>query len=215
MTRGWMVAAAAVLLIQSALVAEAGGAAPRAQEPQLLPLNIGNLNDWVRRSKLAEIRDGMLQLDALRVNEPVAVFLRDKPFENVKLTVQFNVEPVGTGERAIGLIFGSTDSENYYCFYLNRREGRLYRVALGRPWKLLDHRGGLEKDEGKWHVAQVECTGEIIRVFFAGKLLFATNAPDLRPGWVGVLAKQSRLSVRHLGLSGKPARMQPAWGLVE
>jgi len=182
------------------------GAAKEKQKP-----NMGDLSDWIRSSNLAEIRDGMFYLDALKTKEPVSVFRRDLSFTDAKVNLEFKVEPVGTGDRAVGLTFGSTGSQTYHAIEIDRRDVVLYRVTRGQPRVELDRRGGFTKPEGKWYQVRVECQGSLIRVFFDNKFLFAFNSPQLQAGYVGFYANQSRAWVRRLDVTGKQTRLPRAW----
>ncbi len=185
---------------------------PQAGEPKKEEEpNIGNLADWIRSSNLAEIRDGMFYLDALNAKEPVYVFRRDKILADAKVSFQFKVEPVGQGERAVGLIFGSTDGRTYHCIHITRRDVILYRVAPGGGRIELDRRGGFTKPEGSWYEARVECQGPLIRTFFDGKFLFAFTSPQLQPGYVGFYGSEGRAWVRRLDFEGRPAQFRQAW----
>lgn len=187
---------------------------PKQEEKKEEPKpNIGELANWIRSSNYAEIRDGMFYLDALKSKEPVMVFRRDQTFGDTKASFQFKVEPVGPGERAVGLIFGSTSGGEYHAVELGRRDIVLYRVAPGQPRVELDRRGGFTKPDGQWYEASVECQGTIVRVFFENKFLFAFTSPQLKPGYVGFYANESRAWVRRLDAAGQPARLPQAWKL--
>lgn len=185
-------------------------AAPGEEKEEPKP-NIGDLNDWIRSSNLAEIRDGMFYLDALKAKEPVYVFRRDRSYANTKASFQFKQEPVGAGERAVGLIFGSTSGSSYHAIEIGRRDVVLYLVTPGQPRKELDRRGGFTKPEGQWYEAKVECQGSLVRVFFDGKFLFAFNSPQLEPGYVGFYASDGRAWVRRLDVEGQLTRLPEAW----
>jgi hypothetical protein len=200
---------AAIVVVGLAACA-VGGENEKKEEPKP---NIGTLGAWQRTSNLAEIRKGMFYLDALRGDQTVAVFPKDKSFTDVDVKLQFRVEPVGTGDRAVGLVFGSTDSGTYHCIHIGRREVALCRVSPGQGRVELDRRGGINKPEGSWYEARVECRGPLIRVFFGNRFLFAFKSPDLQPGHVGVYADQSRVWVRRLDFQGKPVRLRTPWKL--
>ncbi|MBM4038183.1 MAG: hypothetical protein FJ290_06670 [Planctomycetes bacterium] len=175
--------------------------------------NIGDLKLWIRSSNLAEIRDDMFYLDALKGKDPVSVFRRDQTFGETKASFQFKVEAVGAGARAVGLIFGSTNGSTYHAVELGRRDVVLYRVTPGQPRQELDRRGGITRREGEWYEAKIECQGTLVRVFFDNKFLFAFNSPQLQAGYVGFYANESRAWVRRLDASGQPARLSEAWKL--
>ena len=173
--------------------------------------NIGQLNDWITSNRQAEIRDGMFYLDAMSAKEPISVFRRDKTFYDTKAAFQFKVEQVGTGERAVGLIFGSTSGNSYFCAEIDRKTVTLYRVAPGQGRMELDRRGGFNRLDNTWYELKVECQGALIRVFFDNKFLFAFTAPQLQPGNVGFYANDGRAWVRRMDLDGKAARLKEGW----
>jgi hypothetical protein len=174
--------------------------------------NIGKLPDWVRSSNLAEIRDDMFYLDALK-SGPVFVFRRDKYFYDPKISLQFKQEDVGTGERGVGLVFGSTNGGTYHCIQVTRKDVILYRITPGQGRVQLDRRGGLNKPEGQWYQIRVECQGPQIKVSFEGKHLFTFFSKELQPGAVGFYASDGRAWVRRLDVDGKPTRLGEAWKL--
>jgi hypothetical protein len=186
---------------------------PKPEEPKKEPEpNIGQLADWITSEKvLAQIRDNMFYLDALKVKEPVCVFRKDKTLANTKVSFQFKVDPTGQGERAVGLIFGSTSSSSYHCIHIDRKNVILYRLTPGHPRVELDRRGGFNKPDGQWYEAKVECQGPLIRVFFDNKFLFALNSPQLQPGYVGFYASEGRAWVRRLDFEGQAARLPQVW----
>ncbi|MBM4031992.1 MAG: hypothetical protein FJ291_09425 [Planctomycetes bacterium] len=182
------------------------------EEPKKEPEpNIEDLARWIRSSNLAEIRDKMFYLDALRTKEPVYVFRKDTTLANTKVSFQFKVEAVGQGERAVGLMFGSTGSASYHCIHIDRKNVILYRVTPGQPRLELDRRGGFTKPDGEWYEARVECQGPLIRVWFGDKYLFAFNSGQLQPGYVGFYASEGRAWVRRLDFEGQAARLPQAW----
>lgn len=206
MKRLVLIGAMACAVAASTQGSAAGGGEPRP--------NIGALAQWDRTSKLAEIRNGMLYLDALRTKDPVALFRKDVSLTEPDLTVEFKVESVGRGDRAFGLIFGSTDSATYHSVHITRNQVSLCRVAPGQGRLVLDSRGIFTRREGDWHTARVHCEGNIIRVFFDGKFLFSLNSPGLKPGNVGVYASDGRAWVRRLDYRGRPVRLPKAWKLL-
>ena len=212
MTRANVMAGVLALLAGCAIAAETKEAPKKEPKEEPVP-NIGTLSDWERTSNLAEIRDGMFYLDALRAKEPISVFRRDKSFIDADLKVQFRVDAVGTGERAVGLIFGSTDGGTYHCLHIGRRDISLCRVSPDGGRVVLDRRGGFTKPEGAWYDARVECRGDLIRVFFGNRFLFAFKSPDLQPGNEGVYASEGRAWVRRMDFTGKPVRLRKAWKL--
>lgn len=183
---------------------------PKKKEEKEKP-NIGQLFDWIRSNKLADIRDEMFYLDAMSAKEPISVFRRDKTFYDTKAAIQFKVEPVGTGERAVGLIFGSTGGNSYFCVEVDRKTVTLYRVAPGQGRMELDRRGGFNRLDNTWYELKVECQGNLIRVFFDNKFIFAFTAPQLQPGNVGFYANDGRAWVRRMDADGKAARLKEGW----
>jgi len=174
--------------------------------------NIGRLNDWYRTSNLAEIRDGQFYLDSLSAKDRISVFRRDQSFYNTSVSLDFMVDDTGQGSRSVGLMFGATDSENYYSLNIGRRDVQLCRVVNGNR-TVLDSRGNLDKRDGQYYTARVDCQGSIIRVFLGDRFLFAHTATDLKPGFVGFYADQGRAHIRRLDFSGKQASVDSGWQL--
>ncbi len=187
----------------------------RAASPKGPLPNIGNLSHWNRTSKLAEIRNGMFYLDALRSQTPIAVFRKDVSLAGPDVSVEFKVEAVGSGNRAFGLVFGSTDSGTYHCVHITRNEVSLCRVAPGQGRLVLDKRGIFTRREGQWHTVRVACEGNLVRVFYDGRFLFAFRAQGLKPGNVGVYASEGRAWVRRLDYRGRAVRLPKAWKLLD
>jgi len=187
----------------------------RAAMPKERLPNIGALAQWDRTSRLAEIRNGMFYLDALRSQTPIAVFRKDVSLAEPDISVDFKVEAAGSGDRAFGLVFGSTDSATYHCVHITRNEVSLCRVAPGQGRLILDKRGVFTRREGQWHTVRVACQGNLVRVFYDGKFLFAFRAQGLKPGNIGVYASEGRAWVRRLDYRGRPVRLPEAWKLLE
>jgi len=199
--------AVAVVLVAPAALWAATTEGPRP--------DIGDLARWHRTSKLVEIRNGMFYLDALRRQAPVAIFRKDVSLAEPDVSVEFKVEAVGSGDRAFGLVFGSTDSATYHCVHITRNEVSLCRVAPGQGRLVLDKRGIFTRREGEWHTVRVACQGNLVRVFYDGKFLFAFRASGLEPGNLGVYASEARAWVRRLDYRGRPVRLPKAWKLLD
>jgi len=210
-----MVRMSVVLAAACLCVGFAAGAEEKPTSPADVPAgpqpNIGTINDWIVSSNDAKIRDGMMYLDALNTKDAVYAFRKDKAFRDTKLTVQFKLDPVGTGERSVGLIFGSTDGQTYHSVKVDRSSVILYEHRVGQPPRELARRGGFTKPDGNWYEARVETSGPQIKVFFDDRFLFAFNSPQLQPGYVGVYANAGRAWVRRLDADGTPARLPQVW----
>ena len=170
------------------------------------------LRNWERTSNLAEIRNSVLYLDGLRSKEPVAVFRKEKAFINTRLAADFRVQRLGSGERIVRLILGSTDSLTYHALEVARRKVSLIRVAPGEPPKILRSRA-VRDHEGSWRTARIVCNGTLVRAFFEGQLLYVVQVPELQPGLIGVSTSRARVEVRGLEFGGTPTRLRLAWRL--
>jgi hypothetical protein len=214
MMRFTMSAVLAAALSAVALAGEAAQEPPTKDDtqPAIPP---GVLGDWYRTSLLATIKDGVIRLDALQKEDLVAVFNWNRPLVDVRLTADFRVEPAGIGSRAVGLIFGSTDSATYHAVEIDRTTVVLYRVMPGKPRLELARRGGFDRPDGPWYSARVECNGPMIKVFFQGRQLYTVNSRDLRPGVVGAYARQARVEVRRLVADGRPTRLARPWAVYQ
>jgi len=206
MNRLWPVAVALVWAI--------GPAAWAGERPARDP-SIGTLADWHRNSKRATVRDGMLYLDSLQPRGQVRMFRREQAWANVRLEVEFRAEAVGTGVRAVGLVFGSTDSLTYHYVHIDRRNAVLCRSTAEKSWTEIMRRHVPRDEDGRWYTARVETVGTQIKVFFEGKLLYVAKSASLKPGLVGVYAGQARAWVRRVAATGKPARLAKPWQLVK
>ena len=206
MNRVWLVATA---------VAWAVAPWVSAGERPVPDRSIGTLADWHRNSKRASVRNGMLYLDSLQPHGQVRMFRREQAWADVRLEVEFRAEPVGTGVRAVGLVFGSTDSLTYHCVHIDRRHAILCRSTAEKSWIEIMRRPVQRKEQGRWYTARVECDGPQIKVFVEGKLLYVAKSAALTPGLVGVYAGQARAWVRRVAATGKPARLSRPWQLVK
>ncbi|MFP4056035.1 MAG: hypothetical protein ACLF0G_04120 [Candidatus Brocadiia bacterium] len=196
------------------VLAAAALAGPWAQGAEALdnPFAGGRwLKDWHRTSNKAHSHNEMLRVDALRPDERVAVFRRDLAFESVTIEVEFMVESAGTGERAFGVLFGSTDSATYHAVHFGRREVALCRVQPEAKREVIARRGVAGRHEGVWHRAVIDVEGTNVRVVFRGQHLFTARAEELRPGYIGLYAIEGRVQVRGLEYKGRRTRLPEAW----
>jgi len=157
----------------------------------------------------------MLSLDSLLQREQVKMFRKDQAWADVTLEVEFRVEPVGRGVRAVGLIFGSTDGLTYHYVHIDRRSAILCHSTPEKMWNELKRRRITRQEGGGWYTARVETAGSQIKVFFGGKLLYVVKSNALKPGLVGVYSSQGRVVVRRVTATGKRARLPVQWKLRE
>ena len=168
------------------------------------------LDDWHRTSKLATVRDGMLHLEASGT-EQTRLFRRDEAYADVRLEVDFRVESAGRGVRAVGLVFGSTDSLNYHYVHIDRWNAILCHSDDAEGWTEIRRHPVPRRRPGAWYTARVETSGSEIRIFYEGKLLYAARSQQLRPGLVGVYAGQAKVWIRKVSISGKRAKLARGW----
>jgi len=200
--------------------------AKEAKEPSEPSLPPWTLKDWYRTSNLVQLRTltltqgktqvpvEALYLDALREKTLwVAAFRRDPAYVDPRVSAELNVELAGVGTRAVGLIVGSTDSENYHALEFTRTEAILYRAEAGKERVILGRRR-VNRPENVWLNATLECSGQLIRIFFNGQLLFTAESRELKPGLVGTYAAQARAQVILTG-NGRPTRLAVPWQLRE
>lgn len=194
-----------------AILAAALLAAPAAQAAS--PFAGGKLTtEWDRTSKEATVRGGNLVLDALRTDQPVAVFRKDKAFIDTRLTAAFRIERVGKGPRAFGLVFGSTDAQTYFALEIDRDEMRLVRVQPGKKPETITRRGVRDHTAARV-TARVECKGTLCRAFYDDQRLEVRNLEGLKAGRIGLYARGGRVEVSAVGFDGTPARLPEAWQL--
>ena len=206
MTRTAMAFAIGVLVLLPSSATQGGAAA----DP-----SIGRLYDWERTSKFATVRDGMLSLDSLLQREQVKMFRKEQAWADVTLEVTFRVEPVGTGVRAVGLIFGSTDGLTYHLVHIDRTSAILCHSTPEKSWNELKRRRTTRQEDGAWYTARVETAGSQIKVYFGGTLLYVVKSDALKPGLVGVYSGQGRAFVRRVTATGKRARLPVPWKMRE
>lgn len=168
--------------------------------------------DWARTSKEATARGGVLILDALRTDQRVAVFRKDKAFIDTQLTARFRVQRVGTGDRTFGLLFGSTDGQTYFALEIDRDEMRLVRVRPGKPPQTIARRG-VRDHTGQFATARVACQGTLCRAYYDNQTLTVRHLEGLEAGRIGAYARGARVEVSTIEFSGKPARLPTAWQL--
>lgn len=175
---------------------------------------VGTINDYLISSPAnVQVRDGLLQIDALNAKDPVFALRKDKAFQNVNATVQFRMDPVGT-QRGLGLVFGSTSGSSHHAVHIERTSVVLYEYRPGQPPKELARRAGLTRPDGQWYEARVETMGPQVKVFLDGRYLFGFSSPQLQAGHVGLYATGGRAWVRKFDVAGTPAPalLPQTWG---
>ncbi|MFW6163296.1 MAG: hypothetical protein ACODAJ_11055 [Planctomycetota bacterium] len=168
--------------------------------------------DWARTSKEATVRGGNLLLDALRTDQPVAVFRKDEAFIDTRLGARFRIQRVGKGDRTFGLLFGSTSGQRYFALEIDRDEMRLVRVEPGKPPHTLTRRG-VRDHTGQFATARVECQGTLCRAYYDDQTLTVRHLKGLKAGRVGAYARGGRVEVSAINFGGTPARLPRAWQL--
>ncbi len=164
-------------------------------------VDLSSSQDWVIPDGNARIETGELLLDG-RSSSPRAFF---SPYEwtDVSLKASFLVEPMETGVLACGFIVRAKDGRNFYYVHYDRSQAILCRAETDNDWIEIRRTSGLDKPAGTWHQGEVQCRGNVLRVFLNGELLYEANDPNLAAGRIGFYAGQGLVHVKDIVISGE------------
>ena len=119
--------------------------------------------------------------------------------------VEVKFKPVsGKEDRAGGLVWRATDSNNYYVFRANAAEDNvvLYKTVNGKrtPLDIVGRKGGYgikqKVASGQWHTLRVEFAGSRFQAFFDGKHVFdVEDSTFSQAGKVGVWTKADSVTL--------------------
>ncbi len=149
-------------LLTMALVAwlSATGAADEAHPIELAP---ASASDWLIRDGDWQFGEGeMEQTDAARAG---VAFLRAAVLDDFTLTVEFNIRPVGDGERAAAVIFRATGTRTFYRLHFDTQAACavLVQSRPGETWNGLARKAATVTPDF-WHKLTLDCRGPEITV---------------------------------------------------
>ena len=156
--------------------------------------------DWILLDKTASLENGELVLDGRK--EMSRAFYQPAEWGDVTLRAKFLVEPQAKGVLACGFVVRAADAATYYYVHFDRAQAILVRSDASVSWNEIKRVSGLNKPAGSWHDAQLECTGQTLKVSLNGKLLFEAKDATLKRGRVGFYAGQGKAHVKDVVVSG-------------
>lgn len=174
----------------------------RAEERQL---DTSDARLWKLSEATAQCLDGELRLDGRR--KMSRAFYLPLEWNDVSLSAKFSVEPQAEGVLACGFMVRAQDGSNYYYAHFDRAQAILVRHSTDVEWNEIRRVGGLEKPAGVWHEGKLECSGNRLRVWLNGKMLYEVEDAKLAGGRVGFYASQGLVRVKDVVANG---RSQPA-----
>ncbi len=184
------------------LAALLGVCLPQASAEELsIDLSTENAaQDWILLDKTASLENGELVLDGRK--EMSRAFYQPAEWGDVTLRAKFLVEPQAKGVLACGFVVRAADAATYYYVHFDRAQAILVRSDASVSWNEIKRVSGLNKPAGSWHDAQLECTGQTLKVSLNGKLLFEAKDATLKRGRVGFYAGQGKAHVKDVVVSG-------------
>lgn len=156
---------------------------------------------WVL-DKSASLSEGELVLDGRR--RMSRAFFTPHDWEDATLKAQFSVDDQPKGVLACGFIVRASDAAHYYYVHFDRGQAILVRSDDSKSWNEIKRVSGLSRPAGKWHTAQLECTGDLLKVSLDGKLLYEVRDPKLKRGRIGFYANEGRAHVKDIVVTGAP-----------
>lgn len=167
-------------------------------EPELAA---GQENQWRFARGSWHMSEGVLeQKDAERSG--IAI-LRGPAFSDMKVTFEFNVEPVGSGVRAAAACFRVTGTRTYYWLHLDTKNDNviLVRSTPSDTWIEIARRG-CQLDDDTWNQVTVVCQGPDISVSINKAAVLTANDATLAAGRVGLGTSQACASFRNVRVEG-------------
>lgn len=157
--------------------------------------------DWVFPDGNARIEKGELWLDGRQSS--ARAFYAPCEWADVSLKASFLVDPMETGVLACGFIVRAKDGSNYYYVHYDRGQAILCRSDESNSWNEIKRVGNLDKPAGTWHQGEVQCQGDVLRVFLNGALLYEARDSVLTEGRVGFYAGQGIAHVKDIVITGE------------
>ena len=116
------------------------------------------------------------------------VLVKGLTFTDLTLRVRCRPEK-GDIDRACGLMFRATDSDNYYLTRANALEDnvRLYRVVNGDRKEFAG--ADLKVTSGEWHTLEVTAQGNKLEVSWDGRMVIQASDTTFAKGKVGLWTK--------------------------
>ena len=185
-----------------------------AQEPTLIKFATSDdLSAWVFDGGDWTIRDNQLLQDK---PGSAHAFLKDPPFSDVSLSVEFFVFPDGTGVKAPGIIFRSPDSDSFYGVHFDTLHDSviLWRCPYVKNDWVVVKRVKANLQENVCHTAGVEAKGNSLQVTLNGQQIIEATDERYPEGIVGLYTSQGRVAFRNLRVSGTPVKLSKGWKMV-
>ncbi|MBM4079887.1 MAG: DUF1080 domain-containing protein, partial [Planctomycetes bacterium] len=141
-------------------------------------------------------------------------FWPERAFSDVSVAVEFRAWPEGSGVKAAGVIFRSTDSQSFYGVHFDAKHSQV--VLWSSPYVKGDwvvvKRVRQKIEENVWHAASVTAKGKELRVTLDGQEIISAQDERYADGVIGLYASQGHVAFRNLKVSGAPVRKE--WKLV-
>lgn len=179
----------------------------RAAPETLIPvLSRQHETDWRFPRGEWSLHDGVLE--QRRPEGSAAAFLRDPVFSGFTLTVEFNIQPEGTGVRAAALVFRATGTMTYYWLHLDSKNSQviLVRSSPRETWDEILRRP-CPIATGTWHTARLECALSSFQLTLDGTHLLTAHDATIPAGRVGLGTSQGRVLYRNLRIEGEVSPM--------
>ncbi|MEX2114521.1 MAG: exo-alpha-sialidase [Pirellulales bacterium] len=187
-----------------ALVVVAAMALPGlADESLQIELQEDRAADWQLRDGDWCFGDGELeQQDFLRGS---AAILNEPVFADFRMSVEFNIRPLGDGVRAAAVIFRATGTRTFYWLHFDS-ESSCAILVLSRPGKSWNGiaRKSAAVVQDNWHKLTLTCRGPQIDVALDGQPVLAVEDKTLASGRIGLGTSQGRVAFRNLQIEGEP-----------
>ena len=112
-------------------------------------------------------------------------------FANADIRVRFQIEPVGSGVRAAGIVFRAVDNDHFFFAHFDSRNDQLLvtRWSAGAS-KHLARIPAIGLETSRWHAGRVHCVGTKARVYLDDRLVTEVDGVTETAGYAGVRAGQ-------------------------
>ncbi len=159
--------------------------------------------DWQMRDGDWQFSEGQLeQQDYLRGS---AAFLNEPVFADFRLTVEFNIRPLGDGVRAAAVIFRATGTRTFYWLHFDSESSgaMLVQSRPEKSWNGITRKPATVVQD-HWHKLALTCDGSQIDVALDDLPLFSVEDKALASGRIGLGTSQGRVAFRNLQIEGQP-----------
>jgi hypothetical protein len=179
-----------------------------ADEGRSIEFAPDSVSDWLIRD--GDWKFGKGELEQQDTTRAGVAFLREPVLADFRLSVEFNIRPIGAGEQAAAVIFRATGTRTYYRLHFDAQAACAVLVQ-SRPaeaWHGLARKSATVTPDF-WHKLTLTCRGGEINVSLDDQPVLSARDETLTRGRIGLGTSQGRVAFRNLKIEGEPMADAP------